>query len=154
MHKSPACPLRKRLETNDDYLLHDNDLPASQDEEQITIAVATKLDHLAKSLKLHHYNKVGQFTGKLKTISHKDIHPIHIICPDAVVCETVSCKPWSLLMSTKIRDIPLVTLIKGFTVYEKVAVLSVYCETCKTTYYADHECTPSGQPGQYDKVYL
>jgi hypothetical protein len=149
--KALAHPLRKRLENNDDYLL---DLPGGQDDEQITVAVAMKLDGLAKLLKLTPYNKSGKFTGQLKPISHKDIQPIHVICPDAVVCETTTCKPHSLLMSTKIRDIPLVTLIKDFAFYEDVQVLSGHCDTCKTTYYADHEHTPSEQPNQYDKVYL
>ena len=149
-----ACPLRKQLEKNGDYLLDEDDLSVCQDDEQITVAVAMKLDHLAKLLKLYPYNKAGRFTGKLKPISHKDIQPIHIICPDAVVCETMTCKPHSLLMSTKIRDIPLVTLIKNFAVYENVQVLSGHCEACKTTYYADHERVSSDQTGQYDKVYL
>ena len=152
--KALARPLRERLEKTDDYLMDEQDLPVNKDDEQITVAVAIQLDKLAKLLKLHPYNKSGQFTGKLKPISHKDIQPVHVICPDAVVCQTNTCRPRSLLMSTKIRDIPLVTLIKDFGVYEDVQVLSGYCQTCKTTYYADHECTPSNQPLQYDRVYL
>jgi CxC5 like cysteine cluster associated with KDZ transposases/CxC6 like cysteine cluster associated with KDZ transposases len=149
-----ARPIRRRLEKSGDYLLDQDDVPTNQDDEQITVAVAMKLDQLAKILDLHPYNNAGKFTGKLKPISHKDIQPVHVICPDAVTCETMACKPRSLPMSTKIRDIPLVTLIKGFAVYDNVQVLAGYCDMCKTTYYADHERTPSSQSGQYDKVYL
>ncbi len=110
--KALAHPLRKRVENlNDGCILNQRDLNFRQDDEQLTTAVAMKLDLLVKLLNLNPYNKSGQFTGKLKPISHKEIKPIHIICPDAVVCETITCKPHSLPMSTKIRDIPLVTLI-------------------------------------------
>ena len=68
-------------------------------------------------------------------------------------CETMECKPHSLTMTTKIRDIPLVTLIKDFTIYENVQVLSGHCRGCNTSYYADHECTPN-ESGQFNKVYL
>jgi hypothetical protein len=150
-----AHQLRQRLEDDDDYLLNEDDLPASQDDEQITVSVALKLDQLAKLLNLYPYNNKGQFTGKLKPVSQKEIQPIHVICPDAVVCETIKCLPCSLPMSTKIRDIPLVTLIKGFTAFKNVQVLSGYCNSCNTTYYADHEHTPTHpKSDKYDKVYL
>jgi uncharacterized Zn finger protein (UPF0148 family) len=123
-------------------------------DEQITIAVGTKLESMAKMLKLYPHSKDGKFTGKLKPVSHKDINPVHVICPEAVVCQTVGCKPRSLLMATKPRDIPYVMLIKGFTTYENVPVLAGACNSCRTTYYADHERSPSGMTGQYDRVYL
>ncbi|KAF8341700.1 hypothetical protein F5887DRAFT_1062457 [Amanita rubescens] len=138
-----------RLEKNDSHLLK---IPATQND-QITADVAITLDKLVKLLRLYPYDKSGKFTGKMKPISHKDIQPVHVICPDSVVCETMTCKPHALIMSTKIRDIPLVTLIKCFTVYEDVQVLAGHCRGCKTTYYADHERTPN-ESGQYDKVYL
>ncbi|KAF8344786.1 hypothetical protein F5887DRAFT_885727 [Amanita rubescens] len=149
-----ARPLWKRLEYDGSHLLKEEDLPVNQNDEQITISVASKLDQLAKLLDLFPYNNAGRFTGKLKPVSHKDVQPIYIICPDAVVCETIKCKPRSLPMSTKIRDIPLVILIKGFSVYENVQVLAGYCDGCKTTYYADHERALSDQSREYDKVYL
>lgn len=148
--KALARPLRQRLETDDNHLL---DTPTIQQDDKITTEVAITLDRLAKFLGLCPYNKSGKFTGKMKTISNKEIEPIHVICPDSVVCETMECKPHSLTMTTKIRDIPLVTLIKDFTIYENVQVLSGHCRGCNTSYYADHERTPN-ESGQFNKVYL
>ena len=127
----------------------------NDDGEQINvIEVSLKLDALAKLLKLHPYNKKGKFLGKLKPVSCDKISPVHVICPDSIVCETMSCNPRSLLQHTKPRDIPLVTLIKKFASYEKVPVLSGYCPDCKTVYYADHERVPSHLEDKYDRVYL
>ena len=123
-------------------------------EQQITIAVAMKLDEMAKMLKLHPYDKGGKFTGKLKPVSQKAIQPVHVICPDAVVCQTITCSPRSLLMTTKPSQIPYVTLIKDFKVYESVPLLAGSCDTCRTIYYADHERSPSAMIGQSDRVYL
>jgi len=148
--KALARPLRERLEKDN----HNPFLDVSfTKDDQITVEVALVLDKLAKLLDIYPYNKSGKFTGKLKPISHKEIQPVHVICPDAVVCQTMECDPRALTMSTKIRDIPLVTLIKEFTVYEDVQVLSGLCGVCQTRYYADHESTPNGS-GQYDKVYI
>jgi hypothetical protein len=149
-----ARSLRQRLESDYESVLSKDDIPDGMQEEQITIAVAMKLDSMAKLLKLCPYNKTGKFTGKLKPVSHKAIEPIHVVCPDAVVCQTMTCKPRSLLMTTKPRDIPHVTLIKGFKAYKNVPVLAGSCDTCKTIYYADHERSPSALVGQSDRVYL
>jgi hypothetical protein len=144
-------PLRQRIEGD---VLKRQDLSHGMTDEQVTIAVAIKLDGFAKLLKLHPYDEAGKFTGRIASVSHRDINPVHVICPDAVVCETMTCKPRSLIMTTKPRDIPQVTLIKNFAIHEQVPVLAGHCDTCKTTYYADHERTPSREQGQYDKVYL
>jgi hypothetical protein len=149
-----ACPLRNRIEGNGSYLLKRHDSPTGMTDEQLTVAVAMRIGELAKALKVHPYDETGKFIGKLDPICHRGIEPIHVICPDAVVCETMKCKPYSLTMATKPRDIPYVTLIKNFVIYKNVPVLSGHCHRCKTLYYADHERTPSGQSGQHDKVYL
>jgi hypothetical protein len=146
--------LRHRLESDHTSFLHQDDITDGMPDEHITIAVGTKLESMAKILKLYPHNKDGKLTANLKSVSHKAITPVHVICPEAVVCQTVACKPRSLLMATKPRDIPYVTLIKGFTTYENVPVLAGACHSCKTTYYADHERSPSGITGQYDRVYL
>jgi hypothetical protein len=86
--------------------------------------IGIKLDALAKLLDLNPYDDNCQFQQKLKPISHQSIQPIHIICPDSYECETLTCKPWSLLQITKIQDIPSVTLIKGFQYYVNVPVLT------------------------------
>jgi hypothetical protein len=48
-----------------------------------------------------------------------------------------------LQQSTKPRDIPLVTLIKGLKISEGVPVLTGKYTKCETTYHADHEHSPS-----------
>lgn len=148
-----AQSLRQRLTTDDESVLSEEDMPDGI-EEQSTITLAMKLDSMAKLLGLYPYNKGGKFTAKIKPVSHKAVEPVQVICPDAVICQTMTCKPRSLLMITKPRDIPYVTLIKNFRVYEKVPVLAGSCDTCKTIYYADHERSPSGIMGQADRVYL
>jgi hypothetical protein len=125
---------------------------AATDQQIITLSL--KLDGLAKVLKLHPFNKHGEFTGKLKPVSLKGIKPALVICPDSVVCETLSCQPRSLLQWTKTRDIPMVTLVKDFMTYQQVPVLAGHCPDCKTTYYADHERTPAASADKFDRVYL
>src|SRR6266550_4677191 len=112
------------------------------------------LDALAKLLKLHPYNKKGKFKGKMKPVSKAEIQPVHVISPEAVVCETGTCNPRSLVQFTRARDVPLVTLIKNFSVYQSVPVLCGECPECNTLYYADHERAPAEQPDEYDRVYL
>jgi len=41
-------------------------------EDRIPFAIGTKLDGLAKLLKLFPYNKEGVFKGKLKPVSHSE----------------------------------------------------------------------------------
>ena len=138
--------LRQKLEEPEDrYLLREDDMPLGKHEEQITIALAKMLDSLAKLLQLHR---------KLKPVSHKAIEPILVICPDVSVCQTQKCNPRSLVMSTKQRDIPYATLIKGFKAYKNVPVLTGTCVTCKTIYYADHERSPTGFLEQPERTYL
>ena len=86
---------------------------------QIT-AIGEKLDGLAKTLKLYPYNNHGKFQGRLKPISHASIQPAQVVCPNAVICETMTCNPHSLVQITKVQDIPRVTLIKGSTIHENV----------------------------------
>jgi hypothetical protein len=124
------------------------------DKEQTVTKISLMLYSFAKLLKLHPFNRKGKFTGKLKPVSHDDISPVHVICPDSVVCETLSCNPRALLQNTKPRDIPLVTLIKNFVCYEQVPVLSGLCPDCKTVYYADHERAPARVDNKYDRLYL
>ncbi|KAF8804762.1 hypothetical protein BYT27DRAFT_7107337, partial [Phlegmacium glaucopus] len=52
-----------------------------------------KLDLFAKNLNLYPYNSSGKFQGKLKTVSHSQIQPALVICPDSIECEQMTCKP-------------------------------------------------------------
>lgn len=126
---------KKRTET----LFSENELARKPDEKAKVGLLAGKLDKLAGCLKLSTFDDQGDYKGKLLPISHSSTEPAHVICPPSFACETQDCSPRSLLQSTKDRDIPLVTLIKGQTVYQNVPVLTGKCPNCKTSYAADHE---------------
>ena len=102
-------------------------------------AVGEKLSALTKLLSLYACDENGQFQGKIKPVSHKSILPAQVICPNAVVCETNTCNPRSLLQTTRIQDIPRVTLIKGCDIFENVQIFTGRCPKCKTNYLADRE---------------
>ena len=150
--RSLARAIKDKLNTRGEQLF--DAINESQKNEELIIGLGLKLDSLAKLLKLYPYNKKGQFTGKLRQVSNKDIEPAHVICPDSVVCETLTCDPCSLLQWTRLRDVPLVSLIKNFNVYEGVPVLAGYCRQCETIYYADHERAASQTDNQHEIVYL
>ena len=101
--------------------------------------LTVKLDKLMDVLKLNPFSKSGKLKKRLQSISHHEISPILLICPQSPECEDLECDPCGLLQATKERDIPIVTLIKGSKIYKKVAVLSGKCPKCETLYYADHE---------------
>lgn len=124
------------------------------DDEGRARALGLKLDLLAKLLKLYPCNKKGKFVGKIKPISNRDIQPVLMICPDAVVCETDTCNPRSLVQYTRPRDIPLVKLIKNFCVYEQVPVLCGHCPECNRFYYADHERVKISNTNKSNRIYL
>jgi len=111
----------------------------SLNEDQVVFSLGKKLDGLAKLLGLCPYTKKGTFKGQLKSVSHSEIQPVLVICPDAVVCQSLNCNPRSLKQNTRDRDIPLVDLIKGTNNFCNVPVLTGICLGCKTTYSADHE---------------
>jgi hypothetical protein len=113
------------------------------DNDQRNTAIAMKLDALYKLLDLSPYNGEGVYHQSRRKQVKKEIEPAYVICPTSMECQTQSCKGRSLLISTRNRDIPRATLIKGSKIHEEVHVLSGKCSMCKTTYYADHES--SGQ---------
>jgi hypothetical protein len=100
----------------------------------VFVALGNKLDVFAKMLQLHPIDKDGRFKGKLKSISHDELKPVLMICPDAVECETMSCNPRSLLQTVRPQDIPEVTLIKGTEIYKKSYVHTGLCPQCQTQY--------------------
>lgn len=147
--KCLARGLQERLGTNQNQLYADQETVALDTVNEI----CKNLEALAKVLGLYPYDSNGKFKGKLKPISHESIQPLQIICPDAVVCQTAKCKPRSLVLGVKVRDIPQVTLIKGCEAYANVQVLTGQCPKCKTLYCADHERVT--EPGdKYTRVYL
>lgn len=147
--KCLARGLQERLGKDQNQLYADQETAVSDAINEI----CTNLDALAKALGLYPYDSNGKFKGKLKPVSHESIQPVHIICPEAVVCQTAKCNPRSLILGVKLRDIPRVTLIKGCTAHPNVQVLTGQCPRCKTLYSADHEHFT--EPGdKYTKVYL
>src|SRR6202522_3456695 len=102
-------------------------------------SVGRKLDQFSKDLSLYSYNSRETFQGKLKTISHAQIQPVLVICPNSIECEDISCDPRAVHEIARTRDIPKVTLVKGSDIYQNVPVLTVQCGKCKTLYSADHE---------------
>ena len=86
-------------------------------------------------------------------VSHSEIQPVLVICPDSVVCQSINCEPHSLLQHIRDRDIPKVNLIKGNKIFENPSVLTGKCPSCKTTYSADHEQSTVNND-DWQRVYL
>jgi CxC5 like cysteine cluster associated with KDZ transposases len=137
--KHLARALQERLGTQMDQLFQTHDIGKNMSNDQVLQVTSAKLVNLAQILKFYPLDQHGKFLRKLKPVSQKMIQPIHIICPGSVECETITCNPRSLLQASKPRDIPRVTLIQDFTIYNDVPVLTGKCPACQTLYYADHE---------------
>src|SRR5277367_1989376 len=149
--KALAKGVKSRLPGDATKIFKKNDRPESDD--GLVTSLAVMLDGLAKTLKLSPFDDDDEFTGKLQPVSHEYIQPVHVICPNAVVCLSAQCKPRSLIQSTKERDIPRVTLIKQNKICRDVQVLTGKCPGCNTTYSADHERFLAGND-QWKRVYL
>lgn len=97
--------------------------------------LSRKLDGFAECLGLTPYRK-GSFHKKLLPVSQKSIQPEYVICPLDMECTKPGCHGCQLLMSTKKSDIPIVTLIKGTSIFRGVSVLTGRCRNCHTLYSA------------------
>jgi uncharacterized Zn finger protein (UPF0148 family) len=103
-----------------------------------TSHVAAKLDLLIDALSLNPYYR-RRLVKVLKPISYDQIQGVPMICPISMCCTTQSCKGRALQQTTRIRDVPSVTLIKGTTIYKNALVLTGECTSCSAIYKADHE---------------
>jgi uncharacterized Zn finger protein (UPF0148 family) len=146
--KALARSLNDRLQDKTNSLFTDSMLP----NDPIT-SLSAKLDTLIDVLKLNPFSKSGKLIKKLKPISHSEISAVHLICPLSMECEDITCHPCGLHQTTRERDIPKVTFIKGSIIYKNVAVLSGKCPKCETVYYADHESINRGTDNA-QRVYL
>ena len=133
-----AQSLIDRLEGKTNSLFTKSEHPKTLGNDLIT-PLTIKLDKFIDVLKLNPFSKSGKLMGKLWPVSYQEITAIHLICPQSMECEDIKCDPCSLHQSTRDRDLPKVTLIKGNKIYKNVAVLSGKCPKCETIYYADHE---------------
>jgi hypothetical protein len=153
--KGLARAVKKSIDQNQRKPLKMKNVAKGIDAEQEITAFSFKLDVLAKLLDLHPYNEHGQLEDKLQPVYHKLIQPVLVLCPNSMECETASCNSRSLLQSTRLRDIPQVTLIKNSVIYDEVFVFTGECPTCKTKYLADHErAAEAVESGQHNRVYL
>jgi len=130
--------LSNHLEDDTKRLFHHSERQSYQTDERITNAMGIKLDALSKLLGLNPFQN-GKFQQKLKPVDESIIHPIYVICPEALECETELCSGHYLNQNTRDRDIPQVTLIKGGKSFKNTHVLSGKCSKCDGIYYADHE---------------
>jgi len=125
----------KRTET----LFSERELARKPDKKGKINLLSGKLDKVAICLKLSPYDGRGNYKRKLLPITHHEIEPAYVICPTSFICGTLDCQARCLVQSTRDRDIPMVTLIKGHTAHQNVPVLTGKCPRCKTLYAADHE---------------
>jgi len=135
----------KSLFTNNE---RPNDITASEAREILSI----KLGSFANLLGLNPFGDKGQFIQKLYPISNDDIQPNLVICPTSYECMDNVCEPHSLLISTRLNQVPQVTLIKGAKIFKNVSVLSAYCPKCNTVYFVDHESY--GPQNERKRTYL
>ncbi|KAM6490231.1 hypothetical protein JOM56_014208 [Amanita muscaria] len=150
-----GAAVQRRLDEGNASLLKEFDMDAGGSEQKEAITLGLKIDALAKVLGLCPINKSGKFKGKLKPVSHKQVQPIHTLCPNTATCHTVSCERRALYQGTKPRDVPLVRLIKNYTVYDNSPLYSGRCNECNTIYYADHERSQVPHDnGKHERVYL
>ena len=144
-----------RVNSSKSKLLAESDLYEGISENHIISNVAIKLDKFAQVLGLVKYNKKGHLKGALKPVSYKAIEAVCVICPATYECETAECNSRSLVQISRLRDIPLATLIKNNTIYENVPVLTGKCPNCTTLYSADHERSPEvDDETQFTRLYL
>jgi hypothetical protein len=137
--KHLARTVQSKLGTRKNEVFRRQDISKEMSDDQVLAVTTTKLVSLAQILQFYPLDNNGNFLGKLKPISQESIQPVLMICPTSVQCMKPTCNPRSLLQATKTRDIPKVTLIKNFTTYKDVPVLTGKCPACLTLYHADHD---------------
>ena len=152
--KALVRALEEKLGRDVDSIFKSSEQKPKMNVNQVQNTIGIKLDILTKLLGLYPYDSHGQSQQMLKPVSDKDIEPIHVICPVSMQCQTISCNHWSLLLDSRDRDVPQVTLIKGMKIYNGVHVLSGKCPTCGTRYYADHESSQQDGHGERRRFYL
>ena len=152
--KALAFALQKRLANKQGTLFKEEENAQNTPSHELITPLALKLDVMADLLNLSSYDDTGRYKRKLQPVSHAEIQPVCVICPISFTCETQSCHPRGLQQVTRIRDIPLVTLIKGTTIHHNVPVLTGKCPSCMTSYFADHEHFSTEAENDWQRTYL
>src|SRR6202790_5036391 len=123
------------------------------DNEQLNQGLAVMLDALYQLLDISPYNDQDERQPIYKG-SKAEVEPAYVICPVSMECQTTTCNGRSLLLTTRDRDVPRVTLIKGSTLHQKVHLLTGECSMCHTKYFPDHETSARDGQGQSIRFYL
>ena len=127
--KAFVWALRKHLGSLDS-MFSDLDNPSSMSRDAQVSLVATKMNTLVTHLGLSPYTEDGRFQGWLAPVSTSEIQPVRLLCPLSAECETEHCHR-ALRQAIPQRDMAMVTLCEGTTVYSDVPVLSGLCPDCK-----------------------
>jgi len=123
-----ACSVQDKLSINGSTQLKPSEEGPGVPNYQTITTLSIWLDAFAALLQLKPCDKNGRVKKKLTPVSYKKIEAVHIFCPVSFQCKTQDCDPQSLQQATKPRDIPCVTLIQGFTIYENCPVLTGKCQ--------------------------
>jgi len=152
--KALARALSEKLgQNNTKRLFKRSEEMSDHDNERLNQGLAVKLDALYQLLDISPYNDQDERRPIYKE-SKTEIEPAYVICPISMECQTTTCNGRSLLLTTRDRDVPRVTLIKGSTLHQKVHLLTGECSVCHTKYFADHETSARGISSQSNKFYL
>jgi len=96
-----ARALEDRLGSDARTLVKHKEIPQVLDDNALVIPIATKLDRMARILKLELlFSKSGKIKHRLATISHHKIDAVHVICPASIECEDINCQPLALHQNT------------------------------------------------------
>ena len=124
------------------------------DDKNRTTEFALKLDKMTCFLHLTPYKSSGRLRSKISQISQRSILPVRLICPPNMTCTTGTCNPYHVSLTTRIRDIPRVTLIEGSLVFHDVYALTRECTICHTRYHPDHEAYSVPDSNRPREVFL
>jgi hypothetical protein len=155
--KAFARALDGRLGADSKRLFKKHELKSGLEDDQRTTLIGMKLNGLSKLIGMDPYyrDESGRKMCKpLKAISEKEIEPVHLICPISMHCSSAQCDKHALLLDSRDRDVPRVTLIKGTKFYSECHLLSGICTNCGTRYYADHESSVEDKAGPKSRWYL
>ncbi|TDL13563.1 hypothetical protein BD410DRAFT_735206 [Rickenella mellea] len=155
--KAFARALDERLGTDSKRLFKKHELKSNLEDDQRLTLIGMKLNGLSKLIGMDPYyrDESGRIMCKpLKVISEKEIEPVHLICPISMHCSSAQCEKRALLLDTRDRDVPRVTLIKGTKFYPECHLLSGMCTNCGTRYYGDHESSAEDKAGPKSRWYL